>query len=199
MEEIDVPVVWASTEGDTLPGVCARHGEPAEGIHDARFGHTSPGWTVVGAVTSLVLAFLLGVAVTPVLAVLPVLAFLVVVEKTRSRMEVAWPYCARCVSLHRRVDVFRRVAAALTLLGCFETVSRIRAHNVGGTTVSLMAGLVSMTLVALVMSWFFSWQRLARAQVSQDRLSVRVKAHPRFAAAVRDRLATERVAAGPTR
>lgn len=186
MEDIDVPVAWARTEGHTLPGVCARHGEPAEEMHHARLGRTSPGWIVIAAVTSLLLASLLGVAVTPVLAPLPVVAFLVVVEKARSRMEVSWPYCARCVALHHRVDVFRRVAGALTLLGVFEAVSRVRAHNVGGTTVSLMAALISMLVVALVMSAFFSWQRLARAQVSPDRLSVRVKAHPRFAAAVRD-------------
>ncbi|MGS2620073.1 hypothetical protein ACVCAH_37235 [Micromonospora sp. LZ34] len=198
MEDIDVPVAWASTQGHMLPGVCVRHGEPAEEIHHPRFGRTSPGWTVIAAVASLVLAFLLGVAVTPMLAPLPVVAFVAVVQNVRS-IRVAWPYCARCVLLHHRVKVLGRVAGALTLLGVFAAVLRVRANGVDGTTVWMTAALLLAVLVMALVMAAFSWQRLAGAQVSRDQLSVRLKAHPRFAAEVRERLAAERVAPGHNR
>ncbi|MBQ0905566.1 hypothetical protein [Micromonospora sp. U21] len=198
MEDIDVPVAWASTHGHTLPGVCARHGEPAEEIHHPRFGRTSPGWTLIAAVTSLVLAFLLGVAVAPMLAPLPVVAFVAIVINMRS-IQVAWPYCARCVLLHHRVKVLGRVAGALTLLGTFAAVSRMRANGVDGTMLWVTAALLLAALVMALVMAAFSWQRLAGAQVSRDQLSVRVKAHPRFAAEVRERLAAERAAAGHIR
>ena len=52
MEDVNVPVGWASTEGHTMPGVCARHGEPAEEIQHVGFGGMSPGWIAIAAVAS---------------------------------------------------------------------------------------------------------------------------------------------------
>lgn len=199
MEDVNVPVAWASTEENTLPEVCARHGDPAEETQHVEFGGMSPGWLAIAGVAALAAAILIGVVVTPVLAGVPVLALVVVFGKTRARTRLAWPYCARCVALHDQVTVLRRVVAAFLLLGVFAAVQRIRTYGVDGTTTSMMVGLSVGLLILLLVAAAFSWPQLAGAKLSRDRLSLRVNAHPRFAAAVRDRLAAERVTGDRTR
>jgi hypothetical protein len=191
MANIDVPVAWVSTDGPTPPEVCARHGEATEEMHKAKFRRKAPGWIWIVAVTSGVLGVFLGVAVTPVIAFVPVVAFFAALQKVWSPTEVVWPYCARCAALHW-VHILGRAGAALTVIGVFVAVRRVRTD---GITLSTLAGVLLGIIVAFLLVEGFSWQRLAGAHVSRDRSSVRVKAHARFAAAVRDRLGEERVPA----
>lgn len=194
-ESVDLSSTWVRTFG---PRVCARHGEPAEALRSVTLRPKMPPWVwVCAAAIGGALGFACGV-----LAVVPVAFFAAIVDRqVRKPMKVpGWPYCPRCFALHR-VYVIGTAAVMLGLvayvLGFAVLLRGILQGTSGapsGKTVALMGAGSLLALAGAVTRPWFSWPKLAGAHVSRDHRLVRVVAHGRFAAHVRERLAA---GAGP--
>ncbi|MEU5526379.1 hypothetical protein ABZ744_05510 [Micromonospora chersina] len=185
-ESVELPSTWVHAHGSR---VCARHGEPAEDLRSVALRPKMPGWVWVCAV---VVGGALGFA-CGVFAAVPVAILVAIVERqVRKPMKVAgWPYCPRCFSLHR-IFVVGTAALVLGLAGYVLGLARFLQGTSGAPSDRSLALMVAGALLALagaVTRPWFSWQRLASAHVSRDHRFVRVVAHGRFAADVRERFA----------
>ncbi|SCL55008.1 hypothetical protein [Micromonospora chersina] len=188
-ESIELPSAWVHAYG---PRVCARHGEPAEDLRRVTLRPKMPAWVWICAVVAGgTLGFACGV-----FAAVPVALLTAIVERqVRKPMNVpGWPYCPRCFTLHR-ISVVGTAAVVLGLatyvLGFALFLLGVLRHSPGvpsdGTLALIMVGSLLALAGALTRPWF-SWQKLAGAHVSRDHGIVRVVAHGRFAADVRERL-----------
>lgn len=192
-EQVEVPVIWAVAAGQAPPRLCARHGEPAEEMRSVAFyRRTIPPWIwITGFLIGLVVVWLLGLIIGLPLA----LVAATLLGRRRPKIEVeAWPYCTRCVILHRvcATGIAAKVAGfAAILLGYL----RLPDDGFDRPTVVLIAGGYLLGLTGLA-GKKYSWRRLAGAQLSAEDGTLHVEAHGRFAADIRARLATERASAG---
>jgi hypothetical protein len=189
---VDVPVIWAVAAGQTPPRLCARHGEPAAQMRPVTFYRKAiPPWIWIGGVLiGLVLVCLLGLVIGPPLA----LVAGILLCRARPRVEVeAWPYCTRCVVLHRvcATGVAAKVAGFGAIL-----LGELRWLDEGFDPPTVLAIAAGYLLgLAGLPGRRFSWRRLAGAQVSAEQDTLHVEAHGRFAADIRERLTAERASA----
>jgi hypothetical protein len=187
-EQVDVPVIWTVAIGQT-PRLCAWHGEPADEMRAVWFHQRKmPTWLwissfSVGLVASWAFGLVLGLP-------LALLASTVLNRKRPGIEAEAWPFCARCVALHR-VCVSGVVARVVGFVGILVGVSRLASEGPDLPALALIVGGYLLILTGLAGNRF-SWQRLAGAHVSADRATLHVDAHGRFVADIRERLAAQR-------
>lgn len=196
-ESVELPSAWVHAYG---PRVCARHGEPAEDLRSVTLRPKMPPWVWVCAIVAGgALGFACGV-----FAAVPVAVFAAIVERqVRKPMKVpGWPYCRRCFTLHR-IFVVGMAAVVLGIaayvLGFAWFLLGVLQHTAGAPsdrTLALIMGGSLLALAGAVTRPLFSWQKLSGAHISRDHEVVRVTAHGRFAADVRERLAARPGRAG---
>jgi hypothetical protein len=191
-EQVDVPAIWTIAAGQTPPRLCARHGEPAEETRVVKFYQKKmPRWIWIGS-------FLVGLVATRMLGLVIGLALALLagalLDRMRPGIEVeAWPYCMRCIVLHR-AWVTGTAARLVGFGGILIGVMRFPAEGFDPSALLLIAGGYLLVLTGLVGARF-SWRRLAGANASMDQATLHVEAHGRFAADIRERLAAERASA----
>ncbi|MET7806622.1 hypothetical protein [Micromonospora chersina] len=200
MERVDVPTAWVSSLNPVRLELCARHGKLAEDDREVEFKQKTPEW-VWAALPALIgvaglVTIVLRAKVSPVITVSPlILAVLALDRKMLPPMKVdRWPFCARCLTLGR-LGAF---GTTFGILGLISTgLIALRLANVGTdrTTLSLLLVLLVVMVIGAVVKEKYSWRRIARGHASKDQGSVQVKAHDRFAAAVRNQRIAEREAA----
>jgi hypothetical protein len=191
-EQVDVPVIWTVAVGQTPPQLCAWHGEPAEEMRVVRFYQEKiPTWLWVSTFSvGLVAAWALGLILGLPMALLAS----TLLNRKRPGIEAeAWPYCMRCLVLHR-VCVTGVVAAVVGFVGILSGVLRLASEGLDTAVLVLTAGGYLLGITGLAGNRF-SWRRLAGAQVSADRATLHVEAHGRFVADIRGRLAAQRASA----
>ncbi|MEU9744036.1 hypothetical protein AB0E12_33115 [Micromonospora chersina] len=206
METVDVPTAWVSSLNPVRLELCARHGKPAEDDREVEFKQKTPEWVwatlpvLIGAAGLAIIV--LRAKVSPVITVTPlILAVLALDRKMLPPLKVdRWPFCAQCLTLGR----LGALGITLGILGLISTaLIALRLANGGTdrTTLSLLLVLIVVMMIGVAVKEKYAWRRIARGHASKDQRSVRVKAHDRFAAAVRTQLIAEREAAGaqPTR
>ncbi|PZS26487.1 MAG: hypothetical protein DLM59_18160 [Pseudonocardiales bacterium] len=149
------------TTGDGVPGVCARHGEPALRRQTADFQSRPPEWSYA-------------------LLLIAVLPFVVVTYLLRkSMMATGWPFCARC---RARARWLRLVALGLLVAGIGIGYAGIRYPGHG----SLSTWGCILSFAGFVVALMHAGpSRIARAEVTQDGLALRLRnAAPAFRAAL---------------
>jgi hypothetical protein len=136
--------------------------------------------------------------VSPVITVSPlVLATLALGRKMFPPVKVdRWPFCARCLALGR----LGTLGITIGILGLISTALialQLASGGIDRTELFLMLVLLAVMVIGVVLKEKYAWKRIARGYASKDQCSVQVKAHDRFAAAVRNQLIAEREAARP--
>jgi hypothetical protein len=161
-----VPAQWAAT-GYGLPGVCARHGEPATQRVNTRFVSRAPAWAI---------PFIL-------LGALPYLIVVMAVRKTVNAQN--WPYCAQCQAQRQR-NLIIGVGGLVLSIVILCTGTSLTDND----STSALAGLMILVgavlfFVALIFTARSSRQFIAGAVVTRDGLYVELKnADPRFSAQI---------------
>jgi hypothetical protein len=201
-----VPVVWAIAVGQT-PQLCARHGEPAEEMRGVRFREKPLPWALISVSLGLLGGFACGpagavIAWTLISAPLGVLmacaggpAGAVMAAGVGRRLwpgveAEAWPYCVRCVALHR-VCAIGMATGVFGIMSNLIGALRMATGTLDGVAMVLAAGGLVVGLIGFLIGDRFSWRKLGGAQASMDRLYLHVDGHGRFAADIRARIAAE--------
>lgn len=197
-EKVDLPTAWVHAFG---PRLCARHGEPAEDLRPVTFHTRIPLWFPIGALVSV--AVIVYVARSHVASPVVLAPWLVARSKWPPMKVQRWPYCLRCLALHR-LHLMCMAVMVVGLAGYLLGTAGLLFGAVGpasgmetDTLLALLVGGLVLALIGALVGRPFSWRKLGGAHVLRDQSALRVTAHGRFAADVRARLATQPAPVAP--
>ena len=151
-------------QGQYLPTVCARHGEPADRHKRVVFRSRIPGWTYV-------------------LLLIAVIVFIIVALAVQKRVQApAWPFCPKCASRRRRGLLIGFVLLVLGIVGLFLGASAPADASWAGWVAFASAVIASAGLIFVARS---NWAMAASGIATRDGTAVDVlRPAPEFAESI---------------
>lgn len=140
--------------GQAMPGVCVRHGRPADRHKRVIFRSKNPGWTYL-------------------LIILGVIVFAIVAAVLQKRIKApAWPFCRECAALRTRRFL---VGAGIVMLSIVLVVvlAGTMPPDVSYGPLIVLAFVV-LLLVGLIFIARAGWSSIASAFASRDGTAVEV-------------------------